>query len=131
MINKVILQGRLARDPEVKEVGGFMKAGITVAWSEKYKETETKCFLNCEAWRGTADFINKYFLKGQEILIEGRMVTDTWEKDGQKQSRTYCLIEKVNFCGSKSSTGNSANENQPSSDFVNIPDGINEELPFE
>ena len=128
MINKVILQGRLARDPEVKEVGGFMKAGITVAWSEKYKETETKCFLNCEAWRGTADFINKYFSKGQEILIEGRMVTDTWEKDGQKQSRTYCLIEKVNFCGSKGAV--STNEDKPSNDFVSVAEDLPEELPF-
>ena len=128
MINKVILQGRLARDPEAKEVGGFMKAGITVVWSEKYKETETKCFLNCEAWRGTADFINKHFSKGQEILIEGRMVTDTWEKDGQKQSRTYCLIEKVNFCGSKGAV--STNEDKPSNDFVSVAEDLPEELPF-
>lgn len=131
MLNKILYQGRLVKDPEIVDVSGFKKANITIAWSEKYKDTETKCFLKCEAWRGTAEFLEKHFSKGQEILIEGRMVTDTWEKDGQKQSRTYCLIEKVNFCGSKSSTGNSANENQPSSDFVNIPDGINEELPFE
>jgi len=131
MLNKILFQGRLVRDPEIGEVGGFKKANVTIAWSEKYKDTETKCFLKCEAWRSTAEFLQKYFKKGQEILIEGRMVTDTWEKDGQKQSRTYCLIEKVNYCGSKSSTCNSANENQPSSDFVNIPDGINEELPFE
>jgi len=131
MLNRIILQGRLVRDIELKDVGGFAMAEFTVAWSEKYKDIEKKCFLRCVAWRSTAEFLQKYFKKGQEILIEGRMVTDTWEKDGQKQSRTYCLIEKVNYCGSKSSTGNSANENQPSSDFVNIPDGINEELPFE
>lgn len=130
MINRIVFQGRLARDPEFSQVGGFSKVKVTICWSEKYKETETKCFLNCEAWRGTADFINKFFSKGQEILIEGHMITDVWEKDGQKQSRSYCLIEKVNFCGSKSSTDTSAKESKPDSDFVNVPDGIDEELPF-
>lgn len=129
MLNKVLMQGRLTRDPEVTEVGGFNKVKVTIAWSEKYKETETKCFLNCEAWRSTADFISNFFTKGQEILIEGRMVTDTWEKDGQKQSRTYCNIEKANFCGSKSD--NSNNENKPKDNgFIDVPETMAEELPF-
>lgn len=135
MINKVILQGRLVKDIELKEVGGFSVTEFTVAWSEKYKETETKCFLRCKAWRSTADFLSKYFRKGQELIIEGHMVTEEWEKDGEKQSRTLCTVEKVNFCGSKSD--NASNNAAPSvpaptsdDDFMNIPDDVADELPF-
>lgn len=131
MVNRIILQGRLVKDIELKEVGGFQMTEFTVAWSEKYKEAETKCFLRCKAWRSTAEFISKYFSKGQELIVEGRMVTEEWEKDGQKQSRSICNVEKVDFCGSKASN---ADNNPPASKaddgFMNIPDGIDEELPF-
>ena len=132
MVNRVILQGRLTRDVELESVGGgFDKAKFTVAWSEKYKENERKCFLNCEAWRGTATFISNFFGKGSEIVIEGQMITDTWEKDGQKQSRTYCNVEKAHFCGSKASNAGSNPPATPSNnDFMTIPDGDAEELPF-
>ena len=126
MVNKVIFQGRLTADVELKEVGGFNMTEFTVAWSEKYKESETTCFLRCKAWRNTAEFLQKYFKKGQELLIEGRMVTESWEKDGQKQSRTICNVEKVNFCGSKSS-GSEATTNAEG--FMELPKDA-EECPF-
>ena len=60
MENTVILQGRFVKDPEVKQTAsGVSYTEFTVAWSEKYKEIETKCFLRCKAWRSTADFIGK------------------------------------------------------------------------
>lgn len=130
MVNRVILQGRLTKDVEIKDVGGFSKAEFTVAWSKKYKETETQCFLRCVAWRSTADFLSNFFTKGQEIVIEGQMVTETWEKDGQKQSRTLCNVEKVHFCGSKGSNTENNPPSAPSNDFVNVPEGSDEELPF-
>ena len=131
MVNRLILQGRLTKDIEIRDVGGFSKAEFTVAWSEKYKETEKVCFLRCVAWRSTADFLSKFFTKGQEIAIEGQMVTETWEKDGQKQSRTLCNVEKVHFCGSKASTADNSSSSTPSNnDFMTIPDGVDEECPF-
>ena len=131
MLNRVILQGRLVRDIELKEVGGFQMTEFTVAWSEKYKDTETKCFLRCKAWRSTAEFLSKFFSKGQELIVEGRMVTEEWEKDGQKQSRSICNVEKVDFCGSKASNADNNPPSAPSSnDFMTIPDGDAEELPF-
>ena len=131
MINRMMLQGRLVKDIELVNAGGFNKAEFTIAWSEKYKETEKQCFLRCVAWRSTAEFLSKYFKKGQEIAIEGQMITDSWEKDGQKQSRTLCNIEKVHFCGSKGSNAESNPPSAPSSnDFMTIPDGVAEELPF-
>lgn len=130
MLNRVILQGRLVRDIELKEVGGFQMTEFTVAWSEKYKDTETKCFLRCKAWRSTAEFLSKFFSKGQELIVEGRMVTEEWEKDGQKQSRSICNVEKVDFCGSKGSNTENNPPSAPSNDFVNVPEGSDEELPF-
>ena len=127
MVNKVIFHGRMVRDAELKDVNGFKVTEFTIAWSEKYKETETKCFLRCKAWRSTAEFIEKYFKKGQEICIEGHMVTEEWEKDGEKQSRTICTVEKVHFCGSKASN----NESTKNNDFVNIPENVSEQIPFE
>lgn len=130
MVNRMILQGRLTKDVEIKDVGGFSKAEFTIAWSEKYKETEKQCFLRCVAWRSTADFLSKFFTKGQEIAIEGQMVTETWEKDGQKQSRTLCNVEKAHFCGPKGSNTENNPPSAPSNDFVNVPEGSDEELPF-
>ena len=125
MINKMILQGRLTADIELR------RTQSDVANSEKYKEVETRCFMRCKAWRQTAEFLDKYFRKGQEILIEGHMVTEEWEKDGDKKSRTICLIDKVNFCGSKSNNGSNISPKTDVDGFVNIPDDVeDDELPF-
>ena len=125
MVNKMILQGRLTADPELRTTqSGISVIEFTVAWSEKYNEIETKCFLRCKAWRGTAEFVSKYFTKGQEIAVEGKIITEQWEKDGQPQSRTICDVEKVHFCGSKGSNIN----NRPTTDNSFLSE---EELPFE
>ena len=132
MINKMILQGRLTADIELRRTqSDVANTEFTIAWSEKYKEVETRCFMRCKAWRQTADFLDKYFRKGQEILIEGHMVTEEWEKDGDKKSRTICLIDKVNFCGSKSNNGSNISPKTDVDGFVNIPDDVeDDELPF-
>lgn len=129
MINKTLYQGRLTRDIELKKTSSDIAyTEFSVAWSEKYKESETKCFLRCKAWRSTAEFLQKYFSKGQEIGIEGHLITEEWEKDGQKQSRTICQVDKVHSCGSKSDKQNAVEK--PSDDFVNVPEEIDNELPF-
>ena len=134
MVNRIIYQGRLAKDVELKHTQSDVTyCEFTICWSEKYKEVETKCFLRCKAWRGTAEFVEKYFSKGSEIVIEGRMITEEWESDGQKQSRTICSIDKAHFAGSKSGNSEKSNSNTPQPGevvFMNIPDGIDEELPF-
>ena len=104
MLNKTILQGRLVRDVEMRTTqSGVAVASFTVAWSEKYKETETKCFLPCTAWRNTGEFISKYFSKGQEIIVEGQLSTRTYvDKDGNNRSVLELTVDKAHFCGSKS-----------------------------
>ena len=135
MVNKLIYQGRLTADPELKHTqSDVSNLEFTIVWSEKYKEAETKCFLRCKAWRNTAEFISNYFKKGQEIIIEGHMVTEQWEDGEEKKSRTICVIDKAHFCGSKSETapsGTCHSTSTPGPDgFEPIPDGIDEELPF-
>ena len=137
MVNKLIFQGRMVADPEIKHTqSDVANSECTIAWSEKYKDTETKCFLRCKAWRNNAEFISKYFRKGQEIVIEGHMITEQWESDGEKKCRTICLVDKANFCGSKSDSGSARNTKpapKPEVDpdgFMNIPPGIDEELLF-
>lgn len=132
MLNKVLYQGRLTKDPELKRTqSDIPHLTFTIAWSERYKETETKCFLLCRAWRHTAEFINTYFRKGQEIAIEGRMQTERWGDNDH--DTTYCLIDKAHFCGSKPQADRQ--ETPPpapaSNDFMDVPEGEQEELPFE
>lgn len=129
MINSVVIQGRLARDPEVKTTqSGIAVANFTVCWSDKHKETETKLFIFCRAWRGTAEFIEKYFKKGQEIAVEGRLITEEWEKDGEKKSRVVLDVRGVHFCGKRDESAQNAAAAEPAgSQPVQVDD---EPLPF-
>lgn len=128
MINSTIFQGRLVRDVEIKTVGDSISvAEFTIAWSEKYKDKESKCFLRCKAWRGTAEFVDKYFEKGQELIVEGNLLTEEWEdKETQKkQSKTILNVQKAHFCGKKSDSV------APVSGFTEIKeDSETEDIPF-
>lgn len=139
MINKIILQGRLTADPEVRQTqSGVAVCSFTVAWSDKYKEVETKCFLRCEAWRGTAEFLGKYFSKGQEIVIEGKLKTEEYQdKDGNNRTAQKCVVDGVNFCGTKkdnfqnidiSTGGKSTNVSGSVGEFEELE--TTEDLPF-
>ena len=109
MLNRTTLQGRLAAEPELRTTqSGVSVASFRVCWSEKYKETETKLFLNCTAWRGTGELVSKYFHKGQEIVVEGQLQTREWEdRDGGKRSTVELTVDKAHFCGPKQDGGGS------------------------
>lgn len=130
MVNHLVMQGRMVADPELKETNSGAKVlNFRIAWSEKYKdrennEKENKCFLECKTFSGQAEFISKYFKKGQEIAVEGKLNTEEWEnQDGQKRSKIVLLVSNAHFCGSKQS---SSGDVQPNMTPVNM-DG---ELPF-
>lgn len=127
MVNSVVFQGRLTKDIEVKQTqGGIPYTSFTVAWSEKYKENETKCFLNCKAWRQTAEFLNKFFQKGSELIVEGRLVTDQWQdKDGNNRSSISLDVNRVHFAGSRKDAAESKETGKD--EFVNVDE---EKLPF-
>ena len=138
-MNLVIIKGRLTKDPEIRTTAntGTKVASFSVAVQRKFKnqngEFETD-FFNVTSWGNQAGFVESYFKKGQEIIIEGRMVTEQWEEGEEKKSRTICVIDKAHFCGSKSDatpSGVSHSTRVPGPDgFEPIPDGIDEEIPF-
>ena len=107
-VNHLVFQGRATRDLELKTTqSGIENVKFTLAWSEKYKETERKCFLTCKAWRQTATFLDKYFRsKGSEMVVEGALETEEWEdKDGNKRIQIVLNVDKVHFCGKKQDAG--------------------------
>lgn len=129
MLNHVTIQGRNVREMELKQTqSGIDNLIFTIAWSEKYKEIERKCFLKCKAWRQTAQFLDKYFHdKGAEMLLEGALETEEWtDKDGNKRSQVILNVDKVHFCGKKQT----ATDGQGSLQSAGIPVGNPADLPF-
>ena len=141
-MNKVIIKGRLTADPKLSNTStGVEYCNFTVAvdrYVGKDKESETD-FIPCKAWRQSAVFVNKYFAKGKEILVEGSIRFDKYEKDGEKRTSASVSVEIVEFCGGKSDTKPSIDvnpeQNSPSysttaasSDFTEI--GSDDDLPF-
>ena len=131
MVNSIVFQGRMVRDAELKSTQtGIKHMSFTVAWSEKYKETERRCYLRCKAWRQTAEFIDKYFHnKGSEMLLEGQLETEEYtDSEGNKKSNTVMNVNRVHFCG-KRQDGAQPAEPAPAPEQAYVPaDG--EELPF-
>lgn len=101
MVNRTILQGRLCADPEMRRTqNGTAVCSFRMAWSETVKDRETKLFLNCVAWKGTAEMICKYFRKGKELAVEGRLSTREYDdRDGNRRSVTEMTVDRVHFCG--------------------------------
>lgn len=104
-MNKVILIGRLARDPELRYTGNntaVCQTSIAVDRRFKSEGQPTADFIPIVAWRKTAEFINKYFTKGSRIAIVGNIQTRSWEDDnGNKRYATEVIVDEAEFCESK------------------------------
>ena len=146
-MNKVILMGRLTRDPEVRYSQGDSSMAIarySLAVDRRGRGSsqdgdQTADFINCVAFGKTAEFIEKYAKKGTKFVVDGRIQTGSYtNKDGQKVYTTDVVAESLEFAESKGSGNNggqaqndgSAPSSDPGDGFMNIPDGIDEELPF-
>lgn len=126
-INNVTLMGRITRDPEIRKTNNDLSvAGFSVALDRPSSGGEKQTdFINCTAWRGTADFIGKYFHKGDMIALTGSIQSRNYtDKDGNKRTAVEVVANNVSFCGGKST----ASENVPVADAVEVSD---EELPFD
>lgn len=110
MINSVVLMGRLTADPELRTTqSGISMCRFSVAVDRRVAAgTEKKAdFINCTAWRQQADFISKYFHKGQMIAIEGSIQTGSYtDKQGNKRTSFDVIVDRASFCGSKNEGGN-------------------------
>ena len=133
-MNKVIMMGRLTKDPEIRYAqSGSAVAGFSIAVDRRFKRDgePDADFFNCSAFGKTAEFLEKYVHKGTKVVIEGRLQNDSYtNKDGQKVTATKILVDSMEFAESKQASA----ENQPKAPepdahgFMDIPDG--EELPF-
>lgn len=148
-MNKAILMGRLTRDPEVRYSQGENSTAVarfTLAVDRRVRrngEAQEADFINCVAFGKQGEFVEKYFKKGMKMVLSGRIQTGSYtNKDGQKVYTTDVIAEDVEFAESKNSSGNQPAVSNNYSDFrpepsaamgdgfMNIPDGIDEELPF-
>lgn len=132
-MNKVLLMGRLVKDPEVRYSQGNQPMAIgkfTLAVDRRIKKDNEQSadFISCTAFGKTGEFVEKYLKKGTKVVVEGRWQTGSYEKNGTKYYTNDCIVESMEFAESKRS-----NETEPQADeggFVNIPDGVDSELPF-
>lgn len=139
MLNHITIMGRLTRDPELRRTNtGKAVTSFTLAvdrdYAEKGAERETD-FIDCVAWRGTAEFVDKYFGRGQMAVVSGRLQIRDWEdKDGNKRRSAEVVADNVYFGEQKRDAGaNGAPsygiKSAPTSDFA-VLEGEDEELPF-
>lgn len=125
--NKVILGGRLTADPELKQTPqGVSVSTFTLAINRKGKDTQAD-FINCVAWRQTADFLTKYFKKGNSVCITGQIQVRSYtDKDNNKRYATEVIADEVYFVDSKGEVEAPAFATQPK--FEEIAD--DDDIPF-
>ena len=142
-MNKVILMGRLTRDPEVRYSQGQNSTAIakfSLAVDRRFRRDgqPEADFFNCTCFGKQAEFVEKYLQKGTKVVASGRVENDNYEKDGVKHYNVQIMVEEIEFAESKNAQGQAAGDNTgrsagpaPAGDgFMNIPTGIDEELPF-
>ena len=137
-MNKVIIIGRVVRDAEIRYSQGANTTCIaryTLAVDRKFKQEgqPTADFIKCIAFGKLGEFAEKYLHKGIKIAVTGRIQTGSYKnKDGNTVYTTDVVVEEQEFCESKSSNQSQGNDRQQTSsdDFMNIPDGVEDGLPF-
>ena len=139
-MNKVILMGRLTKDPDIRNSGSTTVGRYTLAVDRRYKQDNgpTADFIQCVTFGKSAEFAEKYFHKGTKIAVFGRIQTGSYQKDGQTIYTTDVVVEEQEFAESKGSGNNTssgngsaqASQNRQNDGFMNIPNAIDEEVPF-
>lgn len=129
MLNRVCIQGRLTKEPEVKNTSNQTAyANFTLACDRPYKNDQGKFeadFINCTAWRQTALFIGQYFNKGDQIVVSGRLQTRSYEDNsGSKVKVTEVVVDEASFCGGNKPASKPQDQTPP-------PAPSDEPLPFD
>lgn len=128
-MNLIVLKGRLTREPEIKTTQtGTKVTSFNIAVQRNFKNQQGEYeadFFNCSAFGSTSELLEKYFHKGQEILLTGRIQNRSWDdENGQKRYATDIVADRVEFCGSKNNDNNKEEVN------VNVIDDNSDNLPF-
>lgn len=135
-LNKVILGGRITATPELKVTPqGTPVAAFSLAVNRRYRSSEANAqqpqadFINCVAWRQTAEFVSKYFTKGSSICVSGSIQTRNWtDQNGQKRYATEVIVDEAMFVDSKSESTAPATVSAPPEEFVAVSN--DDDLPF-
>lgn len=137
-MNVVILMGRLTRDPDTRINGDSTVTKFTIAVERRFRrpgdeEGRSADFPSCTAFGKTAEFISKYFRQGTKIAVIGRLQTGSYtNKDGVKVYTTEVIVNEVHFAESKGTQESGQAETAPANngEWLNIPEGIENDLPF-
>lgn len=135
MLNRIILMGRLTKDPELRRTqSGTAVTSFALAVDRDFKsqsgERETD-FIDCQAWRGTAEFVSKHFSKGRMAVVEGRLQMRDWtDKNGNKRRSAEVVADNVYFADSKRDADQSATQAEPDGDFRELTSEEETDLPF-
>lgn len=132
-MNLAVIMGRLTKDPDTRVAqSGKTVTRLTVA-VDRYGKDAGSDFIGCVAFDKSADFISKYFHKGSKILITGHIQTDSYEKNGQKVYTKDIIVDRAEFVEKKVDAPESIGQpdSNPSDEFMKLPDGIDEEIPFQ
>ena len=109
-VNTVVLVGRLTSDPEVKQTtSGVSVSNFTIAVDKPYNKEHDHpeaSFIDCVAWRGSAEFLGKYFSKGRKIGVTGSLETETYTVDGKNRKATKVVVSSIDFVDSKKENEN-------------------------
>lgn len=136
MINSIVIMGRLTYEPELKATpSGISVVRFQVAVDRNYQkagEERKTDFIDCTAWRQTAEFVCKYFHKGSMIAVEGSLQTDSYtDQNGEKRKSVQVVANQVSFCGSKAESGAQATTGSaPADDAEFEPIDDDDDLPF-
>lgn len=139
MLNKIFIMGRLTRDPELRRTNsGTAVTSFTLAVDRDFKNpdgTKETDFIDCVAWRSTAEFAAKYFTKGRMAVVEGRLQIRDWQdKDGNKRRSAEVIADNVYFGNSRSDNASGDHQaakapvNVDAEDFAEVED--DDDLPF-
>lgn len=132
MLNSIVIMGRLTANPELKTTNsGLSVTSFTVAVDRAFQSNGEKKtdFINCVAWRNHAEFITKYFAKGQMIAVQGSLQSRNYEdKNGNKRTAFDVIVERSRFCGGKAEKVEPINNDIDTSEFDEI--SADEDLPF-
>ena len=143
-MNKVILMGRLTRDPEVRYSQGATPTAVarfSVAVDRRFKRDgePDADFFNCTCFGKQGEFVEKYLHKGTKVVLSGRIQNDNYtNRDGQKVTAVQIIAEEIEFAESKNASSGRSESSEPqgrpsnpvSDGFMNLPDNMDEELPF-
>ena len=136
MLNIAVIMGRLTADPELRTTpNGVSVTSFSVAVNRNYQKAgaeQQTDFINCVAWRQTAEFISKYFYKGSMIAINGSIQQRSYtDKDGNKRTAFEIVVDNANFCGSKNESNSNTSDDvdiEVSDDFDEFD--MSEDVPF-